>query len=635
MSGKNLAISNQQFQLAPTAKSLKLILMASVLATTSLLTACGGSSSSQETQPEVEVADKNDDQNAMDGQGNVVLALTDAEEDFVSYTIGVSSILFTRENGDQVEVLADRTEVDFVEYQELTELFSVVSAPVGKYQSITMELDYSEAYILIQDEDGATYEAQAVDSEGTLLTSHTVTFQLAEEQALEVENGRLRHLTLDLDLSASNTIDSYDPAIVTVEPFVIGSVSLDDEREHRVRGTIVSTDTDAQTLTLDVKPMRKKQGEFGEFVIEFDDTTTFEIDGESLELADALTNLSNQGDDFAVLAYGLVSTDEETGETSFVAQQLLGGSSVPWAGKDVFKGMVSKLEEGVSYVSGMVIDTDARGRSHALDVALTTDDTTTFNSRLDMTLNADHLVPGQKLKSLGQYDDSTELASYNVSGESVQIVLSQVLGQITSMDDSGLVTVDVERLNKRPGKVIKKHTNALELESLVADISDAQLLTVEVGDWIKITGLFNPIATAEESGADMQAYAIAKYEVSESDLKYGGNWSRTGTTPAIDLTENTMTVDLTEGRHKLNFRFNPVNMLPEIDSMTFVSAAETGHFSLRQSGQDTLFYDTFAELLTAVSAATEGDTVNSVAAKGTFDSDSNTMTVTDLVVKLN
>ena len=40
-------------------------------------------------------------------------------------------------------------------------------------------------------------------------------------------------------------------------------------------------------------------------------------------------------------------------------------------------------------------------------------------------------------------------------------------------------------------------------------------------------------------------------------------------------------------------------------------------------------------VMTAVSAATEGDTVNSVAAKGTFDSDSNTMTVTDLVVKLN
>ena len=133
----------------------------------------------------------------------------------------------------------------------------------------------------------------------------------------------------------------------------------------------------------------------------------------------------------------------------------------------------------------------------------------------------------------------------------------------------------------------------------------------------------------------MQAYAIAKYEVSDSELKYAASYSNEGTVPAIDLEANTMTLDLTQGRHKLNFRFNPVNMLPEIESMTIISAEETGHFSIRQRGTDTQFFDTYAELLAAIASNLESETVNSVAGKGLFDSETNTLTVTDLVVKLN
>lgn len=638
MSGTNQIEMNGQFAISPTVKWMRQALMVSVIASTGLLTACGGTSSSETTSPvqtEQEKPVDNSDGGQSGDLGSVMLAITDAEEDFISYTIGINSILFTRENGDQVEVMADHTEVDFVEYQELTELFSVVKAPIGKYESITMELDYSEAYILIQDEDGTTYEAQAVDPEGTLITTYSVTFSLAEEQALEVQSGRLNHLTLDLDLSASNTIESFEPAVVTVEPFVIGSVTLDDEREHRVRGTVASADTEAQTLTLNIKPMRKKQGDFGEFLVEFDESSTFEIDGETLELDAALENLSNQGEEFAVVTYGTVTTDEESGETTFVADQLLAGTSVPWAGKDVFKGMVTKLEEGVSYVSGLVIDTDNKERTHAVDIAFTSDETTTFNSRLDETLTADYLVPGQQLNALGQLAVTDEVSSYNASGEAVQIMLSSVMGQVTSVDDAGLVTVDVERLNKRPRKIVKKLETDFTLETVVADVSNADLITISEGDWVKVTGLFNPTTVVEESGADMQAYAIAKYEVSDSELKYAASYSNEGTTPVIDLDANTMTLDLTEGRHKLNFRFNPVNMLPEIEFVTVVSAEETGHFSLRQRGEDTQFYDTYAELLAAVAAGLEADTVNSVAGKGLFDSETNTLTVTDLVVKLN
>ena len=636
---------NIKFDLSPIMNSLKPVFMGSVFALTSLLTACGGggSESADNTEQGVQVEQNNSDQNSdtskndastLDSEGTLLLAITDAEEDFVSYTINVSSIMLTRENGDQVEVLSDATEVDFVEYQELSELFSVVRVPVGRYQSISMELDYSDAYILVQDENGDTYEAQAVDPEKNILTTYTVDFDLSDGQTLEVAGKRTSHLTLDLDLSSSNTILSYEPAVVQVEPFVIGTVSLDEEREHRLRGTVASADTEAQTLTLNVKPMRKRGGDFGELVVNFDEESVIEIDGESLDLPAALDNLNNQGEEFPVVVFGTVTTDAETQAMTFTADQLLAGTSVPWSGKDVFKGLVTQLQEGVPYISGLNIDTEAKQREHVKDLMFVVADDTQYVNRTQDVMDASYLVPGQKLETLGQHTNE-EISSFDVSGETVRILMSSVMGQVEEVHENGLVTIDVERFNKRPGKMVKKHASELELENIIADVSALSQISVSTGDWVKVMGYFNPVVESEEITADFAAKAVTKYQVAESELKYGGHWGREGTTPVISDDNMMLTVDLASGRHKMNFRFNPVNMLPEMDSLTFSSAAETGHFAIRQMGSEALFFDTLSEMLTALSPLLAADTVQGIHAKGAFNEDSSEFVVTDMVVKLN
>ena len=56
--------------------------------------------------------------------GEIVVSLTDAMGDFVSYTVDVKSLNLTRANGAQVSVLPLTTRVDFTQYTELTEFLT-------------------------------------------------------------------------------------------------------------------------------------------------------------------------------------------------------------------------------------------------------------------------------------------------------------------------------------------------------------------------------------------------------------------------------------------------------------------------------------------------------------------------------
>lgn len=578
--------------------------------------------------------------------GDLVLALTDAEEDFVSYTIDVNSILLTKENGDQIEVLPERTKVDFVEYQELTELFALVKAPVGKYASITLELDYSEAYVLIQDENGATYEAQIIDADENILATHIVELQLADSQEITIDSEKPKYLTLDLDLSSSNTIVSFDPAVVKVEAFVTADLVLDEAREHRVRGTVTSVDDELQTITLSMRPMMKQRGGFGEYEITVNDQTSFDIDGETLDINTALSVISEQNETYPLLAFGMTTYDSESGEHTYVAEQIITGTSVPWTGKDVFKGMITRLEDGISYISGLSIDTDSKQRDHLQDVALSVSDSTSYISQFNQQLDVSYLVPGQKIKSLGQLSaaDTEISASFDVSDETLRILTSDVIGQVTSVEGD-VVTLEVERFNKRPKHLVKKaHSrkntaNPIQgndirdsFTTLTLNISDSSLLSIAVNDWIKVQGYMEPV----DESVDMKALKIVKFNTDSTTVNYTAHYGLEGSQPDISDDKQSMTINVAAGSHKMNYHFNPVNMMPEVTQITFVTSEIVGKYALSERGQKTQFFDSLSELIAAVElSVAEGDTVAWYGARGILNSEQTMFETKDLLVKLN
>ncbi|MBL4865970.1 MAG: DUF4382 domain-containing protein, partial [Pseudomonadales bacterium] len=230
-----------------------------LLSASLFLSGCGGT--------ETPVEDTQGQSASVQDTGQLQIAITDAEGDFLSYTVNVDSIVLKKANGAEVETIPLTTRIDFAEYTEMTEFFNIATLPAGTYVSAALNLDYTDAEIIIQDEVGVAYSATAQDTDGETISTMQVSIQLDEGAPIVIKRGVPASLTLDFDLEASNTIESFEPAIVTVEPFILVDAELDGEREHRARGLLKSVDLELSQFTAQLRPFYRRHGEFGEVTV--------------------------------------------------------------------------------------------------------------------------------------------------------------------------------------------------------------------------------------------------------------------------------------------------------------------------------------------------------------------------------
>ncbi|MDP2608896.1 MULTISPECIES: DUF4382 domain-containing protein [unclassified Oceanobacter] len=320
----------------------------------SLMAGCGGVGDDSASAP------------AAGETGTVQIALTDAEEDFLTYQVEVLGITLVRDDGTEVDVLPAATAVDFVQYQQLSELLMVASIPAGYYRSVLVNLDYADADIVVQDRTGVSYNATAVDSHGETISTLEVSVDFGEGE-LNVGRNSVAALTLDLDLAASNEVLSCDPAVVEVEPFLMVVASDDTDKEHRVRGQLIHSDTDTAEITLAIRPMRHRSGEFGDLVVAVTETTRYDIDGVPYTGSGGLALIMALDNATPIVSYGSL---DNTG--TFTATEILTGASVVWRGGDVVSGMVSARSSHGFTLNGAVTER----RSHD----------TRFTSMPEMTL---------------------------------------------------------------------------------------------------------------------------------------------------------------------------------------------------------------------------------------------------------
>ncbi|MFQ5983819.1 MAG: hypothetical protein ACE5KS_10665, partial [Woeseiaceae bacterium] len=97
--------------------------------------------------------------------GTLLVGLTDADGDFLSYSVDVLSLTLEKANGAIVETMPARTRIDFSEYVDMTELMSVATVPPGTYIAGTITLDYSDAEVFV-DASGDAKAATVVDLDG-------------------------------------------------------------------------------------------------------------------------------------------------------------------------------------------------------------------------------------------------------------------------------------------------------------------------------------------------------------------------------------------------------------------------------------------------------------------------------------
>ena len=219
--------------------------------------------------------------------GTLVVGLTDAEGDFVSYIVDVQSITLTKANGRVVQVLPVTSRVDFARYTELTEFVTSSMVPLGAYRHVTMTLDYSNADIRVENSLGDAVAVDAIQDEaGNSVTTLEMTVHLEGRNKLVISKGVPAHLTLDFDLNTSNkaVFNSDGIPTVIVEPYLVADVDLQRPKTHRLRGSLQEVDVDNSSFDILVQPFHRKLNNdelFGTLTVLTDDETIYDIDNQS------------------------------------------------------------------------------------------------------------------------------------------------------------------------------------------------------------------------------------------------------------------------------------------------------------------------------------------------------------------
>ena len=73
-----------------------------------------------------------------------MIGLTDADGDFLSYSVDVVSLTLTKADGAIVETLPMRQRVDFADLVDLTELVTAATIPNGDYVGASIRLDLED-----------------------------------------------------------------------------------------------------------------------------------------------------------------------------------------------------------------------------------------------------------------------------------------------------------------------------------------------------------------------------------------------------------------------------------------------------------------------------------------------------------
>lgn len=528
--------------------------------------------------------------------GTLELAVTDAEEDFLSYKIELDAVTLNRGDGSSVDILPLSTEIDFVQYQELTELFAVMSVPSGIYKSITLSLDYSNANIVIQDEAGVSYTASVVDSEGTAVTEFKVELKLDNDRPLIITPRKTSQLTLDLDLAASNTIESFDPPLVSVEPFMLASAKLDMGREHRVRGLMFAVNTGEQLVTLDVKPMRLKQGEFGQFTFAVNTETKYEINGLEYNAETGINALASLSASTPIVAFGVNIKEDDL---PYLASQVIAGTSVAWNNQDVLKGTITARSDNTLTIEGAVVEAAGKAGHFRQSIAMSIGENSTVTGYRLGDADISKLSVGQEILALGSYDEST--SAFNANDGSVRMKLNRIVGEVVQQSP---LAIDLSHINKRPVSVFDfagtgiSELDAADPSNYDINTSNLDLTGIEASEWLQVRGYPSAFGSAPN---DFDALSIINPEFSSHAAKFMVKWDDDA---AITLsTENqVLNINTAQARNKLHLVGVPASSKLDLNVAIISAEGETGTYAILGRSKGINLYRDFSDFITALNS---------------------------------
>jgi hypothetical protein len=616
---------------------------AGVIFTLFLIAACGGGAGSESTDP-IAAAECDPANSASLAEcGSVLIALTDADGDFLNYTVDVLSLTLETANGRIVETLPRKTRINFTDYVDLSELVSVVNIPPATYVAGSISLDYAESEVFVE-ADGAAKEAVVTDIDGNTLTQTRLNIRLSDRDQLTVTKGRTALLQLDFDLDASHRVNiAPTPATAASEQFIVAEVSPVDEKDIRVRGPLANVNEAEMTYTVALRPFHDRDGDFGRMRVHVTDDTELEVNDVMYVGVEGLRALSAAGTGTPTIAQGALNISER----KFTADIVLAGTSVPGIERDAVLGNVIARDGNLLTVRGAtIVASDRRAHFHDDVTVELGPDTRVFKDGYRASdLGIDAISIGQRVTIRGDLvqamtDALSPQITIDATAGAVRMHVTHLLGIVNTVTP-GQTDITLHGIDRRRVKIFdftgtgaSADTDA-DPDNYEVATGNLALANFAAGKPIVAYGFPTAFGMAPP---DFTGRTVIDYTDVRSALGVG--WGSSGTTLPFSSMEsdrlvlNNKNTDIDQ-RHFI--KNGPVLIdLTALDSDTTIVPRSADRSLYYIKSADSLRqYSDFADFVSDLTLSFEGvTTARSMYARGKYDTDTNTFTAYKIGVYL-
>ena len=612
-----------------------------------LVTACGGGTSTATNQAATAAECVPGDPATAAECGTLYVGMTDADGDFLSYTVDIVSLQLNKADGSAIETLPASTRIDFSQYVDLTEVVTAAIVPPGTYVSGTITLDYSAAEVFVE-AGGDAKATTVVDEFGEPITRTTLKIMLTDRDRLVITRGRPSLLTVDFDLAASHLVDTVStPAVAVAEPFIVAEIDPVDEKEIRVRGPLVEVSEDEMTYTVALRPFNDRQGDFGRVTVHVTDETEFEVDEVPYAGSEGLRALNTAGTGTPTVAQGTLNVAER----EFTAVIVLAGSSVPGADRDAVKGnVIARFENELVVRGGTVILNDGTRAFFRDDVTVSIGpDTKVFKRSYDRLLDISAISVGQRVTIRGDVTANDEMGVHmDATQGAVRMHITHLSGLVNSVMP-GQTDIELHSIDRRGAQVFDFTGTGISREMdadpanyevstgnlLIDTLSTGQPDSQWTGRPVRVYGFPNEFGAAPP---DFEGRTVVDYSDVRSVLGVG--WGAGGTiAPYLRMGSDGLLLDNQnediDQRHHI--KQGPVLIdLTSLDSSTLIAPRETGRklFVIKTTDSLQLYAD-FDDFVNALTLKLDGSTVaRSMYARGHYNGDTNVFTAYKIGVYL-
>ena len=620
---------------------------ATLFLSTLILAACSGGNSSTPDPDAIAACDPADPATHNEC-GTVLIGLTDADGDFLNYTVSVTSLTLETANGRVVDVMPASTRVNFTDYVDVTELVAAVVVPPATYVKGSINLDYTDAEVVVE-AGGAAKDAVVTDLDDVELTQTRLEIVLSNRDQLLVTRRRAHFLQLDFDLAASHTVDIVPtPARATSEPFIVAEVHPVDEKDIRARGPLVEVDGDAMTYTIAVRPFHDRSNDFGSFDVQVTNDTEFEVDGTVFVGADGLVALEAAGRGTPTVAIGTLTTADR----NFTADLVLAGSSVPGHEGDAVVGNIIERTGNFLTIRGATViprDTASDRRVHFHDdvVVEVGPDTKVFRDghrrRTELTIG--DLSIGQRVTIRGEQSEATTDASapqilFDATQGAVRMHVTHLSGVVNTILP-GQADITLHAIDRRRVDVFDftgtGPSPEFDADPMNYEIQTGGLALTNMSAGKPIVAWGYPTAWGM-APPDFTGRSFIDYSDVRSALGVG--WGAEGTIAPFVVTDiaglvlDNLNTDIDQ-RHYI--KQGPVLIdLTSLDSNTTIVPRDSGRTLFSIKTRDSLrLYSNWSDFISDLQDSLDGATrARSMYAYGQFDADSNTFNAAKLGVLL-